>query len=216
MNHNNEIVNNAILRCKQNFLKNLFNFIIVDNLHEAKETVIKKIIPELGIKSASWGDSLTLMETGILEILENKEGINFIQTFDDLTPREEIIERRKKALTVDLFLTGSNAITEQGQIINLDCIGNRIAPIIFGPKHVIIIAGKNKIVPDIPAAMNRIKNYAAPLNAKRHNYRTPCVLTGKCMDCQDKDRICNAWSIIEKSRPPGRINIILIKKDLGL
>ena len=216
MNHNNEIVNNAILRCKQNFLKNLFNFIIVDNLHEAKETVIKKIIPELGIKSASWGDSLTLMETGILEILENKEGINFIQTFDDLTPREEIIERRKKALTVDLFLTGSNAITEQGQIINLDCIGNRIAPIIFGPKHVIIIVGKNKIVPDISAAMNRIKNYAAPLNAKRHNYRTPCVFTGKCMDCQDKDRICNAWGIIEKSRPPGRISIILVNKNLGL
>ncbi len=216
MNTNNNTENIIINKCKQNFIKNHFNFIIVDELSEVKKNVIDDIVPKLNIKSASWGDSLTLMETGILEVLEKKVDISFIQTFDNLIPRKEIIERRRKALTVDLFLTGSNAITEQGQIINLDCIGNRIAPIIFGPKHVIIIAGKNKIVPDIPAAMNRIKNYAAPLNAKRHHFQTPCVFTGKCMDCQNKDRICNSWSIVEKSYPPGRITIILIKKELGL
>lgn len=215
-NENENISENLIETCRQNFLKNNFNFTIVDEIQEAKDLVINKMIPELGIKSASWGDSLTLMETGILEVLESSEKIDFIQTFDTNVPRAEIIARRRKALTVDLFITGSNAITEHGQLVNLDMVGNRIAPIIFGPKYVVIIVGKNKIVPDIPTAMDRVKNYTAPLNAKRFNYPVPCAVTGKCIDCRQKERICNAWSIIEKSYPPGRIKVILINKDLGI
>jgi hypothetical protein len=115
-----------------------------------------------------------------------------------------------------LLITGSNSLTEKGQLVNLNMVGNRIAPMIFGPKHVIIIVGKNKIVFNISEAMDCIRNYVAPKNAQRHNLQTPCVFTGKCMDCQDNNRICNAWNIIENSYPPGRITIVLIKKDLGL
>lgn len=206
----------CIKKCQQNFQKNHFNFIIVETPEEAKKMILEEFIPKRKIKTASWGDSMTVLETEILEELEKSPNITFIQTFNNQISRKEIIQRRRDALTVDLFIAGSNALTENGQLVNLDGLGNRIAPMIFGPEYVIIIVGKNKIVSDISEAMNRIRNIAAPLNARRHHLKTPCVYTGKCMDCQDPNRICNAWSIIEKSNPPGRITIILIKKELGL
>lgn len=216
MNNHKNIETQNIQICKENFIKNNFNFVVCNQIEEVRDMVLNKIIPKLNIKTASWGDSLTVMETGIMEELSKSKNIEFIQTFDEQISRGEIIQRRRDALGVDLFITGSNSLTEKGQLVNLDMVGNRIAPMIFGPKHVIIIIGKNKIVPNIFKAMDRIKNYVAPENAKRHHLKTPCVFTGKCMDCQDKNRICNAWSIIEKSYPPGRITIILINKDLGL
>ncbi|MCP4687236.1 MAG: lactate utilization protein, partial [Desulfobacterales bacterium] len=117
---------------------------------------------------------------------------------------------------VDLFITGANAVTETGALVNLDMIGNRVGGITFGPGSVIIFAGRNKIVPDIKAAMHRIKNYAAPANAIRHKMKTPCAKTGRCMDCKSPGRICNVWTITQKSFPTGRIKVILINDDLGL
>jgi hypothetical protein len=106
---------------------------------------------------------------------------------------------------------------EAGKLVNLDMVGNRIAGIIFGPQHVIITAGRNKIVSDVAGAMKRIKNYAAPLNAIRHTgFKAPCRKTSYCMDCKSPDRICNTWVITEKSYPKGRIKVIIINQDLGL
>ena len=216
MHNHKDIETKNIQICRENFLKNHFNFFVANHSEETRDIVLNKIIPKLNIKTASWGDSITVMETGILEELNKSKHIKFLQTFDEQISREEIIQRRREALGVDLFITGSNSLTEKGQLVNLDMVGNRIAPMIFGPKHVIIIVGKNKIVSNISEAMDRIRNYVAPRNAKRHQLKTPCVFTGKCMDCQDNNRICNAWSIIEKSYPPGRITIVLINRDLGL
>jgi len=216
MNDHKDIETKNIQICKESFLKNHFNFFVANHTEEARDTVLNKIIPKLNIKTASWGDSITVMETGILEELNKSKHIKFLQTFDEQISQKEIIQRRREALGVDLFITGSNSLTEKGQLVNLDMVGNRIAPMIFGPKHVIIIVGKNKIVSNISEAMDRIRNYVAPRNAKRHQLKTPCVFTGKCMDCQDNNRICNAWSIIEKSYPPGRITIVLINRNLGL
>lgn len=216
MNNLNNDWNVKIKKCKKNFEKNNFNFKVLNSLPEVQKIIMEDVIPRFQIKTVSWGDSLTLLKTGILEELQKREKIKFIQTFDNKVPREETIRRMKEALTVDLFLTGSNALTEKGQLVNLDGLGNRVAPIVFGPEHVIIIAGRNKIVPDLSKAMDRIKNYTAPLNAQRHHLKTPCVSTGKCIDCQNTERICNAWSIIEKSNPPGRISIFLINGDFGL
>lgn len=117
---------------------------------------------------------------------------------------------------VDLFLTGSNAVTESGILVNLDMIGNRVAALIFGPKYVLIVVGRNKLVPDLERGMARVKNVAAPLNAIRHNCKTPCVTTSFCHDCQSPDRICNTWMITEKAYPKGRIKVVLINEDLGL
>jgi hypothetical protein len=95
-------------------------------------------------------------------------------------------------------------------------IGNRAGAINFGPKNVIILVGRNKVVPDLEDAMMRIKNYAAPTNAMRLNMKTPCVKTSICEECRSLERICNVWTITEKSFPKGRIKIVLINEDLGL
>ena len=122
----------------------------------------------------------------------------------------------RKALTADLFLAGANAITEKGQLVNLDMVGNRVGGITFGPKFVTILAGRNKITENLDLAVDRVRNYAATKNAARHNLRTPCAKTGQCADCSSSDRICNAWGTIEKSYPKGRIKVILINEELGL
>jgi len=126
------------------------------------------------------------------------------------------MEKRRAALLVDLFIMGTNAITQEGELVNLDMIGNRVGGLIFGPKNVVILVGRNKIVPDLEAAMGRIKNYVAPINTKRLGKKTPCVKTSYCEECQSEERICNAWTIIQKSFPKKRVKVVLINEDLGL
>ena len=118
-------------------------------------------------------------------------------------------------MLVDLFVTGTNAVTESGQLVNLDMIGNRVGAVTFGPKHVIILVGRNKIVPDLESAMFRVQNYAAPVNTMRLDKKTPCAKTSFCADCKSPDRICNYWTITEKSFPKNRVKIVLINKDMG-
>ena len=108
------------------------------------------------------------------------------------------------------------AVTEDGQLVNLDMIGNPACAVNFGPKHVILLIGRNKIVADLDEAMHRIKNYVAPANAMRLDMKTPCVKTSCCEECKSPNRICNVWTITEKSFPKGRIKIVLINQDLGL
>jgi hypothetical protein len=138
-----------------------------------------------------------------------------IDPYDKSISSEEILERRRQSLLVDLFLSGTNAVTEAGQLVNLDMIGNRIASITFGPKNVIVFIGRNKIVPDLESAMFRIKNYAAPVNTMRLGKKTPCAKTSYCEECKSPDRICNTWTITEKSFPRGRVKIVLINEEFG-
>ncbi|MGD9133954.1 MAG: lactate utilization protein [Desulfobacterales bacterium] len=204
-------------KCKQALENNNFDAYLAADSLEANQIIMNEIIPKLDAKSASWGDSMTLHATGVLDTLKKNPEINVIETFATGVPQEEIIERRRQALLADIFFSGSNAITETGKLVNLDMVGNRIGGIIFGPKHVIITAGRNKIVSDVEAAMKRIKNYAAPVNAIRHtDFRTPCRKTSYCMDCKSPDRICNTWAITDKSYPKGRIKVLIINEVLGL
>jgi L-lactate utilization protein LutB len=194
---------------------NNFETFVAENIDEAKNIVLEKIIPETSPTSVSWGGSLTFTATGLYDTLKKRGDLKVLDTFEkNLTP-EESLERRRRSLLVDLFITGSNAVTEIGQLVNLDMIGNRICGITFGPKHVIILAGRNKIVPDLDAAMFRIKNYAAPVNTMRLDKKTPCAKTSYCEECKSPDRICNTWTITEKSFPKGRVKVILINDDLG-
>jgi len=205
-----------LAQCKAALTANSFEVFLADDPFHARAIILEEIVPEINPKTVSWGDSMTLYATGILDDLKKEPEICVIETFDETISRPEIIERRRQALLVDLFFTGTNAVTETGTLVNLDMVGNRVAGIIFGPEHVIIIVGRNKIVSDLHEAMHRIKNYAAPINAVRHHIKTPCVKTSYCMDCKSPDRICNTWSITETSFPKGRIKIVLINKDLGL
>jgi len=194
---------------------NNFEVHIADNADSAKK-IVREILTRTGAKSISWGGSVTYVQTGLYEELKDYPGIEVLDTYEKGLPPEEMLERRRRSLLVDLFVTGTNAVTETGKLVNLDMTGNRVAGITFGPRNVIILAGRNKVVPDIEDAMQRIKNYAAPANAMRLDKKTPCVKTSICEECRSIDRICNTWTITEKSFPKGRIKIVLINEDLGL
>ena len=204
-------------KCRDALEKNNFEAFIAQDCSEAKTIFLEKIFPHLIVKSASWGDSMTLHETGILAEVKQNPDIEVIETFSPGVPREQLLERRRQALLVDLFFTGSNAITETGKLVNLDMVGNRVGAITFGPKNVVLLVGRNKLVGDVDGAMERIRSLAAPLNAIRHKgWKTPCIKTSFCMDCSSPDRICNTWTITEKSYPKKRIKVILINQDCGL
>ena len=195
---------------------NNFGAFVADSLEEAKRIVLEDIIPMIDAKSVSWGGSMTYLASGIYQEILKDGKFKVIDTFDKSLSREESIERRREALLVDLFITGTNAVTETVVLVNLDMRGNRVAAITFGPKDVIILVGRNKIVPDVDDAINRVKNYAAPANAIRLGMKTPCVKTAACEECKSASRICNSWTITEKAFPKGRIRVVLINEDLGL
>ncbi len=204
-------------RCAEALAANNFAVYRAGTPEAARSIILREIMPDIEVQSASWGDSLTMRATGIIEAIREHPAIELIETFIPGQPREAVMENRRRALLCDLFFTGSNAITEDGKLVNLDMVGNRTAAIAFGPRHVVICVGRNKLAPNVAAAMERVKNYAAPINAIRHSgIKTPCVKTGRCHDCKSPDRICNSWSITEKSWPRHRIRVILINQDLGL
>lgn len=195
---------------------NNFEVYIAGNREEAKKIVLEGILPHSGAKSMAWGGSMTFVQSGLYEELMNYPGMDILDTYEKGVSQAKMLERRRRALLVDLFITGTNAVTETGKLVNLDMTGNRVAAITFGPRNVVIMVGRNKVVPDIEDGMLRIKNYAAMTNAMRLDKKTPCVKTSVCEDCRSPERICNSWTITEKSYPKGRIKIVLINEDLGL
>ncbi len=196
--------------------KNNFDAVVVQSAKEAARFVMENIVPAIGPKSVAFGGSMTLLATGLLDSLAEVEGITVISPNVAGLSIEEKMEIRRQGMLVDLYLSGTNALTEDGALVNLDMTGNRVAAITFGPKKVVVFVGRNKIVPDLETAMWRIKDYAAPTNAMRLKYKTPCIKTSECADCSSPERICNSWTINEKSYPKGRITVVLINEELGL
>jgi L-lactate utilization protein LutB len=196
---------------------NNFDVHLADDRQAACKVVLEDIMPQLNAKSISWGGSMTFqVATGLYDQLKDNQELEVLDTFNKSISSEEILERRRQALLVDLFITGTNAITESGQLVNLDMIGNRICALTFGPKWVIVLVGRNKLVTDLDEAMFRVKNYVAPANSMRLDKKTPCVKTSYCQECKSPDRICNTWTITEKSFPKGRVKVVLINENLGL
>ncbi|MFO7749767.1 MAG: lactate utilization protein [Desulfobacteraceae bacterium] len=202
-------------RVKEKLAKNNFDPYIAESAEQAKDIVLSEIVPPLDVKTVSWGGSMTYVATGLFHALKDDENFEVLNTFDRSLSPEDSIELRRKSLLVDLFVTGTNGVTEEGQLVNLDMIGNRVCGITFGPKNVVILVGRNKICSDIEEAMVRIKDYAAPVNAMNLDKKTPCLEKGFCHDCSSPDRICNTWTITEKSFPKNRVKVVLINEDLG-
>ncbi len=193
------------------FKQHNITVIPVTNAEGASKKVLE-LIPKGA--SVGYGGSVTLEEIGILDKIRQGD----YQLFDrekHKGDREKYVQVVKQAAQADVFLSGSNAITRDGQIVNIDRNGNRIAPLIWGPERVIIVVGKNKIVKDYNAAIDRIKNLVAPKNAQRLELDTPCAKTGKCTDCFSPDRICCSTAIIERQHFPERMTVILVDQDLG-
>ncbi len=195
---------------------NHFTVYLAPDSVAAARLVLNEIIPETGARSFSFGGSGTVAALGLVTALRDNPDYQVLDTTNKALSREEMYELRRQALLVDCFLTGTNAVTESGKLVNLDMIGNRVGAMHFGPRQVIVLAGRNKIVPGVDEAMRRIKTYAAPINAMRLDKKTPCVKTSYCQDCNSPDRICNVWTITEKCFPGGRVKIVLIDQDMGI
>ena len=200
---------------KESLEKNNFEVFIAQNAEKAKDIALEEIIPKLDVKSVSWGGSMSFVATGLFHALKDDGKYEVINTFDKSFTFEEQMKLRRQSLMVDLFITGTNAVTESGHLVNLDMIGNRVAAITWGPKNVILFIGRNKICGDLEDAMYRIKNIAAPVNTMNLDKKTPCATKGYCQDCSSPDRICNTWTITEKCLPKKRIKVVLINEDLG-
>lgn len=203
--------------CSENLRRNGFE---VEVLHTAEDAYqyIRGYIETHRPGRISMGDSQTLFDTGVIDWLRGQSQFTFIDGFHPSLSRDEKMERRRDSILVDLYMTGINAINERGTLHWLDMIGNRIAPIVFGPRKVILVAGRNKITPSRSAAEARIKRFAAPQNVvQRHKgFDTPCATTGICYDCDSEQRICNSHLIMDKCYPAGRITVLLIDEDMGL
>lgn len=195
--------------------RNRFAVSLVPDVQAAADLVMNTLLPESGAKSASSGGSMTLARTGIMERLAAVPGLEVIDTRDMTPPAEERIERRRRSLLVDLYLTSSNAVTMDGKLVNLDGTGNRVAALTFGPRKVIVLVGRNKLCDGVHEAFRRVRAVAAPANTLRLTRAVPCVQTGICADCNSPERICNTWTITAKPAPAGRTHVVLINEDLG-
>lgn len=162
----------------------------------------------------SCGGSMSLFETGIIEYLRNGK-FEFLDRYKEGLSREDIGKIYRDSFFADAYFTSSNAITEEGELYNVDGNGNRVAAMLFGPKKVIVVVGVNKIVKDIDEAIKRNREIAAPANAKRLNRNTPCAKVGHCMDCNSNERVCNEYSIIKRQGNKDRIHVIFLNEELG-
>lgn len=173
---------------------------------------VRELIPEGS--TVGVGDSMTLFETGIIEFLR-KGNYRFLDKYREGITGQEKKKLYRECFSADTFLCSTNALTEEGELFNIDGNGSRVAAMLYGPEQVIIVAGINKIVRNLEEAEKRVRNYAAPIDAKRLNKNTPCAVTGRCIDCRSKERICNDFVVIKGQFNKDRIKVILVGKPLG-
>ncbi|MBP3401327.1 MAG: lactate utilization protein [Selenomonadales bacterium] len=195
----------------ENLKKNNFAVHVAENKEEGAQ-IVCSLIDEgatIGV-----GGSVTIDQLDILDGLEAEGHLIFNHNKAGLTP-QQVLDFRRRELTCDVFLTSTNALTEKGELVNIDGVGNRVAALTFGPKRVVVATGINKIVADVHAGIARIGSVAAPLNNKRLKKDMPCTKVGHCVDCQLPGRICNVTTITKKRPPLTDIHIVLIKEELG-
>ena len=188
-----------------------FKAIYVKTKEEAVSEIWKHVVLQAKVGAAG---SVTIREIGILDQLETK-GHTLYDHWKPGIPKESMLGVRRSQMTSDLFLGSVNAITMNGELVNIDGMGNRVNATNFGPNKVILVAGYNKIVADVQGAIKRIKNVAAPMNARRLNLDVPCAKLGKCVDCSTPNRLCRIVVIHEWKPTWTDILVILVREELG-
>jgi L-lactate utilization protein LutB len=201
----------------KNLLANNFEAKFAETAQAAKDMILRAVSKDavVGI-----GDSATIRQVGILEELEHK-GNRVLNPFSrELTTDSSMTKVRddisRKIFSCDVFVVGTNAVTVDGKLVNIDAVGNRVAAMIFGPGKVFVVVGRNKIVKDVEEAVYRIKNVIAPFHAGVKEFATPCAQTGKCVDCDSAKRICSVTTIMEKMPWRTDMTVIIVDEDLGL
>lgn len=181
---------------------------------ETKEEALDKVMSLINQDSVvSWGGTFTIDEIGVKEALK-KSNVNVIDRDTAKSP-EERIQLMKKALTADVFLTSTNAITLDGELVNIDGAGNRLAAYCYGPDSVIVVTGMNKVAGDVESAIKKVRTDACVPNTIRFNLNTPCAKTGICAECTTPETICSQILVTRYSKPKNRIKIILVGEKLG-
>ena len=195
-------------------LKNLRGRHFEAHFCSTKEEALQKalsLIPEGA--TVGWGGALSAQQIGLLDAL-NAGAYQAIDRDKTATP-EEREDAQRRCLLADYFVTGANAISLDGQMVNIDGNGNRVAAIVYGPKNVIVIAGMNKVVDTLEAAVTRARTVAAPMNKQRFALQTPCEVTGSCANCRSDGCICNQLLITRNCKPTGRIKFLIVGEELG-
>jgi hypothetical protein len=213
----------------KNLQRRNINAQYVPDRQKALAVILDMVPPGLVVAR---GDSLTCDQVGVIQEIRKRGQNAILDPFERdnegyfVPPPAERLKLQKEVFLADIFITGTNAVTLDGKLVNIDGRGNRVAAMIFGPEKVIVAVGCNKIVKDQDEAITRIRQYAAPINVRRHVMKhhsdeladLPCALTGGCLDCNHDFRICRYTVIIAGTMLPqkGRINVVLIGEDLGL
>ena len=193
--------------------KNGFTAVYCRTARQAFDYIVKAAE---GAATVGLGGSLSVVDLKVADRLRamGKELLN--HSVPGLSLEERLAVMRRQ-LTCDLFLTGANAVTLSGFLVNIDATGNRVGSMFFGPKKVIVVAGRNKLVDgDVAAAVKRIKESASPPNARRLNYATPCAKTGFCCDCNSPDRICRITTVIDRKPRLTDVQVLVVNEDMGL
>lgn len=205
------VIEKRIQKTMQALQRNKMQPFYAKDRKEALKIVQDLLLPG---QTVTCGGSVTLEECGIIDLLKTGNYNYLDRNQPDLTPdqRKAIF---RQAFSADVYLMSSNAITEEGELYNVDGNSNRIAALAYGPDSVIVVAGYNKIVPDLEAAVERVRQVAAPVNAARLHCNTPCAKAGECMDCHSDARICCNYLISAQQRHKDRIKVILVGEELG-
>lgn len=199
-------------KCVKNLKKHAFDAHAVPNLEEARKLVLDMISD---YDSFGFGGSDTTRALGLVETLKEKGKTVYDHWVEGLSG-EESLAIRKNQMNADCFLCSANAVSATGEIVNVDGMGNRTNGMTFGPKKVVIVAGMNKMRPDLHAALNRVKEVAGPMRAKSLNMETPCAETGVCNDCNSPQRICRVTVILHRKPVLTDISVVLINEALGM
>ena len=199
-----------IMKLKENFKERNIEVKCFESFDDVMTYILERIPIDATI-GIGHSDTLQRMDMTTAFIQRG----NMVYDKELAATKDDIKVLKKKALTADWYITGSNAISVDGRIVNVDHSGNRVASMTFGPDKVIIVVGKNKIVDSLDEAINRVKNVASPLNAKRAGYNPPCVELNRCVECVSKERVCNYLSIIEGQVDCNRMQILIVNIDGG-
>ncbi|WZL72744.1 lactate utilization protein [Clostridiaceae bacterium 35-E11] len=205
------VIEKRVERTIKNLEKNYMRGYFVQNEEEAVKK-IQELIHDGD--TVSVGGSMTLFEVGAMDLLRNGK-YHFLDRYEEGLTADQLKDIYRKSFAADAYLTSSNALTEEGELYNVDGRGNRVAAMLYGPDKVIVVVGINKIVKNLEEAIIRNREWAAPANAKRLSRSTPCATVGCCMDCNSKERICNEYTLIKKQMDPERMHVIIVNKALG-
>lgn len=193
--------------------KNGFAAVYCRSAQEASDHIVSEASEA---QSIGFGGSLSVADLGVADKLRGMGKELLIHGAPGLAPevRREVMRRQ---LTCDLFLAGTNALTLSGFLVNIDATGNRVGSMLFGPKRVIVVAGRNKLVDGtIEEAIRRVKDWASPPNARRLGFKTPCAQTGFCCDCNSPDRICRITTIIDRKPRQTDLRVLVVNENMGL